>query len=89
MERHEDFLPRRGPDVPLDGRIPRGGAATAIPAYLCRRDLAEGTLVALAEPEEPPINTGYLAVRSGALARSAVARVRAHLLTAFRAAPPY
>ncbi|MEV4395997.1 LysR family transcriptional regulator [Nonomuraea sp. NPDC049607] len=66
-----------------------GMGVSVLPAYLCRRDLAEGTLVALAEPPEPPINTGYLAVRSGALARSAVARVRAHLLAAFRAAPPY
>ncbi|RSM96608.1 LysR family transcriptional regulator [Nonomuraea sp. WAC 01424] len=66
-----------------------GTGVSVLPAYLCRRDLAEGTLVVLAEPAEPPINTGYLAVRSGALARTAVARVRAHLLEAFRAAPPY
>ncbi|NUP00001.1 MAG: LysR family transcriptional regulator [Nonomuraea sp.] len=66
-----------------------GMGVSVLPAYLCRRDLADGTLVVLAEPEETPINTGYLAVRSGALARTAVARVRDHLLAAFREAPPY
>lgn len=66
-----------------------GMGFSVLPAYLCRRDLAAGTLVTLAEPEEPPINTGYLAVRSGAQARPAVARVRGHLIEAFRAAPPY
>ncbi|MEQ4718111.1 LysR family transcriptional regulator [Nonomuraea sp. B19D2] len=66
-----------------------GMGVSVLPAYLCRRDLAAGTLVTLAEPDEAPINTGYLAVRSGALARPAVARVRAHLIEAFRTAPTY
>ncbi|WP_328808193.1 LysR family transcriptional regulator [Nonomuraea antri] len=66
-----------------------GMGMSVLPAYLCRGDLAAGRLVALAEPEVAPINTGYLAVRSGAPARPAVARVRAHLLDAFRAAPPF
>ncbi|MFC4013532.1 LysR family transcriptional regulator [Nonomuraea purpurea] len=66
-----------------------GMGVSVLPAYLCRRDLADGTLVALAEPEEPPINTGYLAVRSGAQARPAVARVWAHLIRELRAAPPF
>ncbi|RVX37923.1 DNA-binding transcriptional LysR family regulator [Nonomuraea polychroma] len=66
-----------------------GMGVSVLPAYLCRRDLDAGTLVTLADPEEPPINTGYLAVRSGAQARPAVARVRAHLLEAFRANPLY
>ncbi|MFI7639385.1 substrate-binding domain-containing protein [Nonomuraea sp. NPDC049400] len=66
-----------------------GVGVSVLPAYLCRRDLAAGTLVTLAEPDEAPINTGYLAVRSGALARPAVARVRAHLIEAFRTAPTY
>ncbi|MFI7706329.1 LysR family transcriptional regulator [Nonomuraea sp. NPDC049480] len=61
-----------------------GTGVSVLPAYLCRRDLAAGTLVTLADPEEPPINTGYLAVRSGAQARPAVAGVRAHLREAFR-----
>ncbi|WP_433445193.1 substrate-binding domain-containing protein [Nonomuraea sp. CA-141351] len=66
-----------------------GMGVSVLPAYLCRRDLTAGTLVTLAEPDEAPINTGYLAVRSGALARPAVARVRAHLIEAFRTAPTY
>ncbi|WP_235029918.1 LysR family transcriptional regulator [Nonomuraea solani] len=66
-----------------------GMGVSVLPAYLCRGDLAAGTLVRLAVPEEPPINTGYLAVRSGAEARPAVARVRAHLVKELRAAPPY
>ncbi|MFC7716115.1 hypothetical protein [Nonomuraea recticatena] len=36
-----------------------------LPAYLCAGDLASGRLVALATPEVPPLNTGYLAVRAG------------------------
>ncbi|GAA3617098.1 hypothetical protein GCM10022419_123110 [Nonomuraea rosea] len=66
-----------------------GMGVSVLPAYLCRRDLAAGSLVTLAEPREAPINTGYLAVRAGAQARPAVARVRAHLVRALRAAPPY
>ncbi|NJP94412.1 LysR family transcriptional regulator [Nonomuraea sp. FMUSA5-5] len=62
-----------------------GMGVSVLPAYLCRRDLAAGTLVTLAEPEEPPINTGYLAVRSGARTRPAVARVRDHLTRELRA----
>jgi DNA-binding transcriptional LysR family regulator len=66
-----------------------GMGVSVLPAYLCRRDLAAGSLVTLAEPGEAPINTGYLAIRAGAQARPAVARVRAHLVQAVRAAPPY
>ncbi|MFG1690079.1 LysR family transcriptional regulator [Nonomuraea sp. NPDC049269] len=66
-----------------------GMGVSVLPAYLCGTDLAAGRLVTLAEPELAPINTGYLAVRSGGLARAPVARVHAHLLTALRAAPPY
>ncbi|MFB4281958.1 LysR family transcriptional regulator [Nonomuraea sp. MTCD27] len=66
-----------------------GVGVSVLPAYLCRRDLAAGALVKLAEPPEAPINTGYLAVRSGAQARPAVAEVRAHLIRSLRAAPPY
>ncbi|MEV4285873.1 LysR family transcriptional regulator [Nonomuraea bangladeshensis] len=62
-----------------------GMGVSVLPAYLCRRDLEAGTLVTLAEPEEPPINTGYLAVRSGARTRPAVGRVRDHLVRELRA----
>ncbi|MER7506283.1 LysR family transcriptional regulator [Nonomuraea pusilla] len=66
-----------------------GMGVSVLPAYLCRRDLADGALVALAAPKVPPINTGYLAVRPAALARPAVAGAYAHLLASFRAAPPF
>ncbi|MEV0147633.1 MULTISPECIES: LysR family transcriptional regulator [unclassified Nonomuraea] len=62
---------------------------SVLPSYLCRAHLASGALVTLAEPEVPPINTGYLAVRSGGLSTEPVARVHAHLLETIRAAPPF
>ncbi|HUR05637.1 MAG TPA: LysR family transcriptional regulator [Nonomuraea sp.] len=66
-----------------------GMGVSVLPAYLCGTDLAAGRLVTLAEPDLAPINTGYLAVRSGGLARAPIARVHGHLLAALRAAPPY
>ncbi|MBN6053095.1 LysR family transcriptional regulator [Nonomuraea sp. RK-328] len=66
-----------------------GMGCSVLPAYLCRARLASGALVALAEPEVPPINTGYLAVRSGGLSAEPVARVHAHLLAAIRATPSF
>ncbi|WP_043631805.1 LysR family transcriptional regulator [Nonomuraea candida] len=71
------------------GAVRAGVGFSVLPAYLCRADLERGTLVALDRPAEPPINTGYLAVRSGARARPAVAMVRAHLMRELRAAPSY
>lgn len=59
-------------------------ACMASVLVLCDRDLAAGRLVALAEPEVPPINTGYLAIRSGAQADATVARVHAHLSEGLR-----
>ncbi|MEU7898937.1 LysR family transcriptional regulator [Nonomuraea sp. NPDC049152] len=61
-----------------------GAGVSVLPAYLCADDLAAGRLVALASPEVPPLNTGYLAVRAGGLARPAVATVYGHLLAEFR-----
>ncbi|GAA2320791.1 LysR family transcriptional regulator [Nonomuraea roseoviolacea subsp. roseoviolacea] len=66
-----------------------GMGCSVLPAYLCRAHLASGALVALTEPEVPPINTGYLAVRSGGLSAEPVARVHAHLLAAIRAVPSF
>ncbi|WP_084962388.1 LysR family transcriptional regulator [Thermoactinospora rubra] len=66
-----------------------GMGVSVLPAYLCRRDLAAGVLVALARPEPPPINTGYLAVRSGGRAVPAVTEVHDHLLERLRAGSPY
>ncbi|MFJ7147457.1 LysR substrate-binding domain-containing protein [Streptomyces sp. NPDC100445] len=64
-----------------------GGAGFAVlPRYLCRDPLASGALVALLEPEDPPINTSFLVQRPGACDNPDVARVRALLL---RAAPAW
>jgi DNA-binding transcriptional LysR family regulator len=43
-----------------------GLGATVLPRYLIGEDLAAGRLVELAAPEDPPINTLYLACRSPA-----------------------
>lgn len=41
--------------------IVAGGGLTVLPRYLCRRELASGTLVCLMEPARPPANTIFLA----------------------------
>jgi DNA-binding transcriptional LysR family regulator len=38
---------------------------SALPAYVVADDLQSGALIALADPEVPPLNTLYLATRSG------------------------
>lgn len=53
---------------------------SVLPTYLCSEDLASGEIVALLEPEIPPINTLYLATRSGGLAEGELAAVHDHLL---------
>ncbi|MGI5241461.1 LysR family transcriptional regulator [Dactylosporangium sp. CA-139066] len=58
-----------------------GAGFSVLPEYLCRADLAAGRLVALHTPEVPPLNTLFLAHRTG-LANPAVAHVRARLLEA-------
>ncbi|MFI6812062.1 LysR family transcriptional regulator [Nonomuraea sp. NPDC050328] len=61
-----------------------GLGVSVLPSYLCREDLAAGRLVAVREPELAPINTGYLAIRSGARADPAVGRAFDFLLTSLR-----
>lgn len=61
-----------------------GAGFTVLPRYLCQDELADGTLVALHEPDDPPINTGYLVQRPGAFDNPHVDRVRARLLEAGR-----
>ena len=61
-----------------------GAGVSVLPAYLCAADLAAGRLVALAEPELPPINPLYLAWHPAAPAHPAVAEVRAHLSAVLR-----
>ncbi|MEV7807585.1 LysR family transcriptional regulator [Microbispora sp. NPDC088329] len=44
-----------------------GAGMSVVPTYLCAEEVAARALVLLLEPEIPPINTFYLAVRSGTL----------------------
>ncbi|WP_435611921.1 LysR family transcriptional regulator [Streptomyces sp. bgisy159] len=62
-----------------------GAGFSVLPRYLCHAELASGALVALHEPEDPPINTGFLVQRPGAADNPDVPRVRAALLRAARA----
>ncbi|MGW1808351.1 LysR family transcriptional regulator [Streptomyces sp. NPDC002078] len=61
-----------------------GAGFTVLPRYLCAGELASGALVPLHEPDDPPINTGYLVQRPGVPDNPDVIRVRDHLLGAFR-----
>ncbi|MEW2513355.1 LysR family transcriptional regulator [Streptomyces sp. NPDC046870] len=64
--------------------VAAGAGFSVLPRYLCQEFLASGALVALLEPEDPPINTGFLVQRPGASDNPDVARVRALLLRAAR-----
>ena len=57
-----------------------GMGISVLPRYLIGDDLAEGRLVALLEPELPPINTLYLAIRTGTDGQAHIAMVRNRLL---------
>ncbi|MFF4257741.1 LysR family transcriptional regulator [Streptomyces sp. NPDC001663] len=57
-----------------------GTGFTVLPRYLCAADLAAGTLALLHDPDDPPINPGFLVQRPGASANPHVALVRDHLL---------
>lgn len=57
-----------------------GLGITVLPRYLCGPELANGSLRLLLDPEDAPINTGFLAQRSGAHPLPHVALVRDHLL---------
>jgi DNA-binding transcriptional LysR family regulator len=63
-----------------------GAGASVLPMYLCGDAIAAGELKLLAEPEVPPLNTGYVVTRSDAGPRSAASLLRGELLKAFR--PP-
>ncbi|MEU0334399.1 LysR family transcriptional regulator [Streptomyces sp. NPDC006193] len=64
--------------------VAAGAGFSVLPRYLCQDLLESGALVALLEPEDPPINTGFLVQRPGASDNPDVARVRALLLRAAR-----
>ena len=55
---------------------------TVLPRYLCADELRDGRLVALLEPEVPPINTLYLAERAGSTGLPHLDAVRRALLAA-------
>ncbi|MEU3841254.1 LysR family transcriptional regulator [Streptomyces sp. NPDC028635] len=64
--------------------VEAGAGFTVLPRYLCLEHLDRGTLVALHEPDDPPINTGFLVQRPGAGDNPDVGRVREALLRAAR-----
>ncbi|MFE5890086.1 LysR family transcriptional regulator [Streptomyces sp. NPDC056468] len=62
-----------------------GGAGfSVLPRYLCAAELASGALVLLHDPDDPPINTGFLVQRPGSSGSAHVALVRDHLLGSAR-----
>lgn len=64
--------------------VAAGAGVTVLPRYLCAPQLADGTLIALLEPEDPPINTVFLTRRAGARLHPHVSLVHDHLLDAAR-----
>ncbi|MET9652807.1 LysR family transcriptional regulator [Streptomyces sp. JL2001] len=62
--------------------ITAGAGFGVLPRYLCRAEFEAGRLVALLDPEDPPINTAYLVRRPGAPDNPHVALVRDRLLAA-------
>ncbi|MEU1539651.1 LysR family transcriptional regulator [Actinacidiphila glaucinigra] len=65
--------------------VAAGAGFTVLPRYLCAAALAEGTLVALLEPEDPPFNTAHLVQRPGAGHHPHLGLVRDLLLREARA----
>ncbi|MFF0474954.1 LysR family transcriptional regulator [Streptomyces sp. NPDC004284] len=61
-----------------------GAGFSVLPRYLCQAELVSGALVPLHEPEDPPINTGYLVQRPGRPDNPDVTRVRDLLIEAGR-----
>ncbi|MEU7689205.1 LysR family transcriptional regulator [Microbispora hainanensis] len=57
-----------------------GAGVTVLPRYLCAGELDSGELVLLLDPDDPPINTGFLAQRAGASVRRQVTLVRDRLV---------
>ena len=64
--------------------VTAGAGFTVLPRYLCLDELADGVLVALHEPDDPPINTGYLVQRPGSSGHPDVVLVRDRLIEAAR-----
>ncbi|MGV9680204.1 LysR family transcriptional regulator [Nocardia sp. NPDC003482] len=64
--------------------VAAGGGISVLPRYLIAAQLNSGTLVPLLDPEDPPINTAFLARRAGAPASAHVDLVHDALLAAGR-----
>lgn len=62
--------------------VAAGAGISVLPRYLCAAELDSGALVALLEPDDPPINTGFLVRRPGAAARPHVELVYQRLISA-------
>ncbi|MDG9685697.1 LysR family transcriptional regulator [Streptomyces sp. DH18] len=56
--------------------VTAGAGFAVLPRYLCHDELTSGALVPLHEPDDPPINTGYLVQRPGRPDNPDVTRVR-------------
>lgn len=65
--------------------VAAGAGFAVLPRYLCAAALAEGTLVPLLDPDDPPINTAYLVQRPGADHHPHLGLVRDLLLREARA----
>ncbi|MFC3502747.1 LysR family transcriptional regulator [Micromonospora krabiensis] len=61
-----------------------GAGVTVLPRYLCAEELRAGSVVALREPEDPPINTGFLAERANSTLGPEAVRVRDAIIRAAR-----
>ncbi|WP_214324383.1 LysR family transcriptional regulator [Nonomuraea sediminis] len=57
-----------------------GVGITVLPRYLCAAELASGALVALLEPDDPPINTAFVVQRAGTRPLPHVTLVRDRLV---------
>ncbi|MFP1624446.1 LysR family transcriptional regulator [Streptomyces sp. 5K101] len=58
-----------------------GAGVSTLPRYLAEPAVAAGSVELLHEPDAPPLNTLYLAVRAGALVHPPLALVHDHLRT--------
>ncbi|WP_343953226.1 LysR family transcriptional regulator [Nonomuraea longicatena] len=61
--------------------VKAGAGVSVLPAYLCAGELERGEIEVLHEPELRPLNTLFLAVRSGAATNGVLSSVHSHLLT--------
>ncbi|MFJ8328296.1 LysR family transcriptional regulator [Streptomyces anulatus] len=64
--------------------VTAGAGFTVLPRYLCHDELTSGALVPLHEPDDPPINTGYLVQRPGRPDNPDVTRVHDLLMVTGR-----